>query len=443
MKYTISVLLLWWVVLTTLAQEAKKPVHQLSGYWRNYYMATLNADSLGDFQALATGGLLKYEATPGKRISLGAGLYTSINTGIQDLTRPDPVTGKLSRYELGLFDVENPARRAIFLPGELYIRAKLGSHQLSLGRMKLVTPFINPQDGRMIPTLEEGIWYQRNQQNSQLQAGIITRIAARSTARFYPIGRSIGTYPVGRTVDGKPASYAGNTQSDFVAVLGGTRGFTSGKIEAWAYYTHNLFAMTYLKPSLTLGSTGHSLSAEWMRQSRAGQGGSEWDSLRYFEQKKANVLGGQWQWKKGSHQLQVGYDFITGQGRFLFPREWGREPLFSFQKRERSEGSALNHALVFAYDRSAKFDENTLNTQLSIGYHWKAPVGSAALNKYAMPDYAQLNVDVFYVSKKRPNWKPEFLCTYKWAAEELPVNPNLYFNKADMWHINMIVNYQF
>ncbi len=56
--------------------------------------------------------------------------------------------------------------------------------------------------------------------------------------------------------------------------------------------------------------------------------------------------------------------------QFIFPREWGRDFLFSFQKRERSEGSANNHALIMYYDDTSILGEpeSEINTVLSVGH---------------------------------------------------------------------------
>ncbi|MDF9798810.1 hypothetical protein OKW21_004073 [Catalinimonas alkaloidigena] len=130
---------------------------------------------------------------------------------------------------------------------------------------------------------------------------------------------------------------------------------------------------------------------------------------------------------------------------FLFPREWGREPLFSFQKRERSEGTANSHAVVFTFDRTFPLnnDNDRFQSIISIGHHWKPPVSNAADNKYAMPDYTHLNLDFFYHSKNVKRLKPELLLTYKIGNGDRPENPNFTINKVDMFQLNLLINYNF
>ncbi|UWX53848.1 hypothetical protein NYZ99_12000 [Maribacter litopenaei] len=173
----------------------------LSGQWRSYYMNTVNKGDLKDFRALATGGFLKYELKFGNNLRLGSALYNSTNMGLQDLTVPDGTTGRLSRYEEGQFDRLDLENDAVFLLGELYLEYQLKKHRFTLGRIKINTPLINPQDGRMIPTLVQGFWYKyKASPNGTFQFGVLNEIAPRSTGRFYTIGESIGTYPVGRSI---------------------------------------------------------------------------------------------------------------------------------------------------------------------------------------------------------------------------------------------------
>ena len=105
-------------------QEKPKKGH-LSGQWRNYYMATINSGALTDYTALASGGYLKYTYRVSKRFSLGAALYNTTHLGGMDLTRPDPITGRISRYEAGLFDGLDLSNDAVFLLGEAYLAYQL------------------------------------------------------------------------------------------------------------------------------------------------------------------------------------------------------------------------------------------------------------------------------------------------------------------------------
>jgi hypothetical protein len=446
MRNLLQLLLLLPFFVFSQESDTLKNKGTFSGQWRTYYMNTFNNGSLKDFAALASGGKLKYQYTFQNKFEIGAALYNSTNLGIQDLTIPDATTGRISRYEEGLFDRLDLENDAIFLLGELYLKFKLPKHEISLGRMKINSPLINPQDGRMIPTLVQGVWYKYKTEMANLfQVGVLNEIAPRSTGAFFGIGESIGTYPVGRNRAGDDGEYFGNTASDFIVLLN-TDLKVSDKLEIgiWNTYVDNIANSFYLKPKLAL-TEKIGLELEWLHQNRLGNGGSEIEAQRYFDQNSADILGIKVDYKWQKSMVSLAYNHILPQGQFLFPREWGREDLFSFQKRERSEGTADNHALVFNYRTNLPIKKDAFNmiSIFSVGRHWKPLVSDAELNKYAMPDYTHINLDLFFNFKNWKHLKPELLITSKIANGDVPNNPNFYFNKVDLFHVDFILNYNF
>ncbi len=133
-------------------------------------MGTVNNGNLKDFYALASGGKIKYQYSFHDKLELGAAVYNTTNLGLQDLTLADPTTGRLSRYEEGLFNRLDLANDAVFLLGELYAKFKIPKHEFTLGRMKVNSPLLNPQDGRMIPTLVQGLLVRLSTQHLRCRA---------------------------------------------------------------------------------------------------------------------------------------------------------------------------------------------------------------------------------------------------------------------------------
>ncbi|WP_419211974.1 OprD family outer membrane porin [Maribacter sp. X9] len=419
---------------------------KLSGQWRTFYMGTLNKDDLKDYNALAIGGKLKYQYELLKNLELGAALYNSTNLGIQNLQVADATTGRVSRYEEGLFDRQHLSNDAVFLLGELFVDYQWAAHQLILGRMKINTPLINPQDGRMIPTLVEGLWYKHITTGQNVfQFGMLNRIAPRSTGEFFGIGESIGTYNVGRNTYGKPAQYKENTQSDYILLANADIKLTPTlRISIWNQLVENVYNSFYLKSKFKI-TDALQLEGEWLHQNKVGNGGNALDSLRYFNQNTSDVLGMKWGYQFSNAKASLSYNRILANGQFISPREWGREDLFSFQKRERSEGSGDNHAIVFNYETLIAMIKNqaNINTNVSVGRHWKPELTNDVLNKYAVPDYTHINVDLLFNFKRLKQLKPELLITTKLAHGDFPDNPNFYYNKVDTWHVSAVVNYNF
>lgn len=436
------------LALIAVAQESEIPRSKgkLSGQWRTYYMNTFNEGSFKDFKALATGGKIKYQFEINKNFEVGTALYNSTNLGLQDLTVPDGTTARRSRYEEGLFNRLDLENDAILLLGELYLSYKQQNHEITVGRMKINTTLINPEDGRMIPTLVQGIWYlNKITEKRNFQIGVLNAIAPRSTGRFYTIGESIGTYPVGRNTSGEPSLFEGNTESDYVVIANGNFQLTDKlHLNLANFYVDNISNSIYVKPKIDL-TQKLNLEFEWLHQNRVGEGGSEVDSLRYFTSNTSDIMGVRFGYKFRKSKVSISYNRIMSQGQFIFPREWGREDLFSFQKRERSEGSGDNHALVLYFDTAVDLVKNKaeLKSIFSLGRHWKPSVLNPVLNKYAIPDYTHINLDIFFNFKKLGGFKPELLLVSKIANGDFPDNPNFIFNKVNLFHVDLILNYNF
>ncbi len=446
MRNFLSIALLIPLFVVSQESDSTKAKGTFSGQWRTYYMKTLNKGSLEDFQALATGGKIKYQFKFNEGIELGAALYNTTNLGIQDLQEPYSSTGRVSRYEEGLFNRLDLANDAVFLLGELYASYSFQNHGFKLGRMEINTPLINPQDGRMIPTLVQGLWYKlKGQKANLLQLGLLNQIAPRSTGEFFGIGESIGTYPVGRSASGQPSQYFGNTDSDYIVLLNSSVTITNKlQVNLWNQFVDNISNTFYLKPTFKWNQRLN-IAMEWLHQNKIGDGGNANETLRYFNNNSADILGLKFDYAWNTSAISLAYNRILPNGQFISPREWGREDLFSFQKRERSEGTADNHALVIYYNTILPIvkEKAELVTIFSLGRHWKPSVLEAVLNKYAIPDYTHLNIDVFFNFKKLGNLKPELLLTTKIANGDVPDNPNFFFNKVDLFHVDLILNYNF
>jgi len=124
------------------------------------------------------------------------------------------------------------------------------------------------------------------------------------------------------------------------------------------------------------------------------------------------------------------------------PREWGREPFFTFLPRERNEGFGDVHALM------AKVNYNLpgsgLKTALSAGYYKLPDVKNYRLNKYGLPSYTQANADIRYAfTGILKGLEAQLLVVWKMNTGELYNNERFEFNKVNMLQYNFVLNYHF
>uniref|UniRef100_UPI00404AB914 hypothetical protein n=1 Tax=Fluviicola sp. TaxID=1917219 RepID=UPI00404AB914 len=133
---------------------------------------------------------------------------------------------------------------------------------------------------------------------------------------------------------------------------------------------------------------------------------------------------------------------ITKKGRYLFPREWGRDPFFTFMPRERNEGFGDLHAVMvkFEYKELVK----NLNATVAFGYFALPDVTNYALNKYGMPSYFQANLDVRYnFDELIEGLEGQLLVVAKLNNGNTYNNPKYEHNKVNMLLTNVVLNYHF
>jgi hypothetical protein len=456
MKYLLLFVLIANQVLTAqnLTDSTKKPlVHyfqngKMNGLWRNFFMFTDNEKGLMDFGALATGLLVNYKTLPFKNFYISVGFSSVGNLWSQNLTAQDPTTKQRSRYEMGLYDVSNPNNyRSILLMTDLALNYQKNNWKATLGKQLIRTTFINPQDGRMVPTLVEGFYIQKQEKNWDFELGYLYGIAPRGVAKWYSVGQSIGVYPQGVQTNGKPSQYAGNIQSHGIILAGFQKNFGNFlKMKAHNLYTDNVMNTVFLQLDAlkrdTAKSSQWTLSGQLIRQDGIGNGGNLDESKRYFPKNgKSMTFGGKIQWENLNWSLSLNYNRITALGRYLIPREWGIEPFFTFIPRERSDGFADAHALAlksnFLFNKSWKISFQS--TYVKLPY-----VKNFAHNKYGMPSYWQNNLEIRFLPKGFfRNLEIMGLLVYKHNIGETDGEKRFIINRTNMFQWNFITNYKF
>ncbi|MCX6216791.1 OprD family outer membrane porin [Spirosoma sp.] len=414
---------------------------------RSFFMVTDNAGDLSDAYAWGIGVGLGYQ-TPRlvNHLRLGGTAFFSKNLASSDLAARDQQTNQPNRYEIGLFDVQNPGSRAVLVrPEELYAQYLFGKKSwITLGRQLPRSPLINPQDGRLSPTFVEGIVLEWNERaNTQIHAEYLTRIAPRSTVGWYNIGESIGLYPVGVDATGKASQYAGNIYSAGVGQLGITQKVGNLVLQFWDTHVQNLFNVAYIRADmgLSMGKKRQLVAGlQSARQWTVGDGGNAESSKAYDQPgNRALFFSGRVGYQTTRWTTYLNATRITAEGRYLMPREWGRDPFYTFMMREKNEGvgdiTAINTNLFFT-------STGRIRAEASFGYYQLPDVKNVALNKYGMPSYTQTNLSFIYRTGNFPNgWDVQVLWVLKTNVGDTYDNNRYVFNRVGMHQINLILNY--
>lgn len=409
---------------------------------RTVFMSTVNKEQLKDDYALATGIGGSYASQSFQGFGFSVGGFFTYNVASSELDKVDPYALQPNRYETGLFDVADLSRkRDIGRLEEANIYYKSKVLNVKVGRMFLKTPFINPQDGRMRPTFEEGVQLKGEKGKFSWETAWLWSMSPRSTGSWYSGGNSIGLYPVGVGIDGKKSGYAGQVKSKGVGVAGVSYKSRSGQATLWSTYIENVSHTLIAEYEFNL-TNGWLLLGQYTRQDRVGNGGNSNDLLAFQQSKLAQVLSGRLHFEAKKWSANFNYSQFSKQGRFLFPRELGREPFYTFMPRERNEGNGGVRAVTINYQRRNILAQN-LSLNVGLGYYDMPAVTNFFLNKYGMDDYAQANLLLNY--KPSGKWNGlslmALIMAKKNMAGALP-DKNVY-NRVDMLHFEAVVNYTF
>jgi hypothetical protein len=419
-----------------------------TGHFRYFFMATDNESGLKDYYANAVGGGLKYETAPFHRLQFGVGGFFIYNIKSSNLAEKDPVTNQHNRYELSLFDLEDPENKNdIDRLEELYIKYSGDNLRATLGKQLIHTPFINPQDSRMRPTEVEGLYGEMQAGKKwKMEGGWIYGISPRSTVEWYAVAKSIGVNSQGVNPDGTLGNYRDHLSSKGIGLLGVTfQPMEYLKIKGYNQYAENLFntALIQAEYNKDLDYGEMKIGLQYIRQDALNHGGNVDPAKTYFNRgNKVNILGARVALQRAHWETSLNYTRITKSGRFTMPREWGTEPLFTYLSRERSEG----YGDVDAITANIKGAIPNTGFRFEVGYgHYYLPQpDNALLNKYGMPSYNHLKTLADYEFKgSLRGLDLAFLYIYKGQLPSEDYPAKYIFNKVNMSSFNLIMNYHF
>jgi hypothetical protein len=311
--------------------------------------------------------------------------------------------------------------------------------------MTIQSDWVNAQDGRLSPTVVEGVhaWV-APATNWKLSGWAINRMNVRGSKDWLSVGETLGLFPQGRNPFGKPAAYLGNTASPWLGILeleGKMKGGRSLRFSNT--YAANVFATywaTYEKSSKkTMGTWTSGIQAGM--QHGLGEGGNVDPLKQYKNSSDLNfAVSAKLNWKKGPWETQLSATQVGGKGRWLSPREWGKDAWYTFIPRERNEGFETVTAGVGYI--SYRFEEAGMQVYTYAGIHILPDPLDAAANKYNFPSYRQHNFGLRYVPKKLKNLDFHLILVVKEPLTNQNLSTVQQYNKVDLLHFNGIINWK-
>ena len=424
----------------------------LKAHWeahsRTFAMSTFNEGNLKDDYALASGAGIGVLTRPLYGFQVGVSGFFMYNLMSSNIDELDPTTQQPNRYEVGLFDVENHSNHNdLDRLEELYVKYTLSKSSIMVGKVNLNTPFFNPQDGRMRPTLEEGVWVSIKESTKiGLNGGWIWDVSPRSTVKWFTLSESMGVYPSGVNAIGKRSEYEGNITGNSGMAVANVYFNPSRKlkINVWDGFLENVMNTALIEFNFEQEKQKFKVyeGLIYLHQDSLNNGGNVNQNLSYTNRgAQSNVISAQIGLKNKKINTSLNYTHITGDGRYLMPREWGKEIFYTFLPRERNEGFGNVHAIMTK--TAFSFLNSRLKTSIGYGYYHLPDPKDYRLNKYGMPSYQQINADASYVfGKFFKGLELRALVAWKLKQGEDYDNARFVYNKVNMVNFNFILDFR-
>lgn len=418
----------------------------LHGHIRNMYMHTINDGELQDYWANATGGALRYETGIYKNFSAGVkGIFT-YNTFSSDLNKKDPITGKSAAWEKELYDYTRPEeKKDLDRLEELYISYHHKRSVVSYGKIDINEgPLFLRRDGRMKPFVFRGLWSQIHEwEHHDIYAGWINGVSPRGITEWYPINEAIGINNNGYEPDGSKSHYHETAETKGIGILG-----WNGEIKEhidfkiWNFYFHNMMYTLWLQMD------GHYKDfyggAQYVYQHPVGnQYDLEYNSRYMQPDEEANVVSFKTGYKKGQFDFSLAYLHAFDTGRFLFPRELGREDFYVSQPRSYIDGFGDLDVYMVRVGYNPEFIPGA-HIDLRLSRTQTTGTTGYEFNKYGLASFDQINAIINYKmhgSLKGLNLKLWYISMFDTAGEIIPIENKAY--KYDYHHFAFATNIEF
>lgn len=414
----------------------------ITGHVRNFFMTTVNEGDLKDYYANAIGGAMRFRSHEFFGFEFGAAGIFTYKLFSNDLNEPDPITGRASKWENELFDVLDPENyNDLDRLEELYVRYNFKRGYITYGKLEIGdTPLMNKSDGRMKPFAFKGIWVDYSPDPKHyFQGAWIDRISPRSTVEWFDFDEGLGLAFNGYQPDGTEADYHEHLDSDGLAMLGYLGRFKEFDVELYQFYVHHLSYISWA--GVDYHKNGWNLGVQYsLSFPDAFQGELPYEQRYMQPGERGQVLSGRVRYHFGDWDLWGAYTHAFDTGRFLFPRELGRDHFFTSIPRSRLDGFGNTDVLTVGallHFGGQHFTADAAYTRL-----FGPEVDAFEFNKYNLDAYQQFNfsldyaftgflegmhITLFYVYKNNLN----------------NTDPNVIFNISNFHQLNFVTNFYF
>lgn len=417
------------------------------GHLRSSSMTTINNGVLEDYFTSAIGGALAYQTAVFYGFQFGVkGIYSYRLFG-SDLLKTDSVSGKQAKWESELYDINRPGEYLdLDRLEELYIAYHFGTSLIRYGKIDINTsPLLLRRDGRMKPFVYRGLWAEIQEfQNQEITIAWINGVSPRGMTDWFSINEAVGLLNNGFQYNGEKAQYHKAVQSNGIVI--GQYAIQTGaiKTQLWNYYFHEMMNITWFQSDIKKENWFAGL--QYAHQfSDATQNQLNYAERIYQPDETANVFAAQFGIIRATnphteHLISIAALRALNTGRFIFPRELGRENFYVSQPRSWLDGFGNTNMIQIRHT----VQKNQLKIDSRIVYVDNPGLLDSEFNKYKREDYIQftfltnyefdeflegLDLTLLYVGRNSK------------GIADVPLKSQFY--QTNFHHLNLILNIHF
>lgn len=417
----------------------------LGGHLRSHFMFTQNEGSLSDYWTNAAGGSIHYRTKVWRGWQFGVKGIFSHGLVSNDLNRLDENVGKGAKWEIELYDILRPEERHdLDRLEELFIRHNWRESYAILGKIDINQgPLFLRRDGRMKAFVYEGFWSEINElKHQKLTLGWLYGVSPRGMTEWFSINEAIGLISRGRNPDGTTPDYHGSWRSRGIGVLGYENRHPKGvRFQLWDFYmdqiSNTIWAQMDIEHRDWFGGVQYVRQDPHRRQLSL-----SYDERYVQSNEHTNVVAFNIGRELGQGiKISGAYLHAFDTGRFLFPRELGRENFYVSQPRSWVDGFGDTDVYDLRLRYQAENSGLTADTRLA----WIRPASDESkFNKYGIQPYYQSTSTIRYrFDGKLDGLEIMMLYVVRLAATDAELTAHEKYYRNNFHHGNLVLNITF
>ncbi|KAB1064798.1 hypothetical protein [Salibacter halophilus] len=419
---------------------------KFNGQIRNYFMATVHHSTLPNYWTNATGGSLKFQTAKFHGFSLGVTGNIAFKTFSSELYN-DSSPQLSAKWESELYDLnETNFDKTHTRFDELYLSYEQENIRVTIGSQNIdQEPLLQQLDGRMMPFVYQGIWSEYQHAKGKSFLGVINGIGSRGMTNWYSLNDGIGIIGRGLQPDGTISNY--RKKSDTRALVVAGHQHKIGKkwsVNLWTNWLDRIYGIHWLEGHYEneniLAGVQYVFQHALPKQEQL-----DYNHRYYQPGENANIIAAKLGTKLSNWLLTGNYLHTFEGGRFLYPRELGRDNFFTSEPRSWQDGFGNSDVMKLKANyriNNSKYGD--INAGFAYNRIFSVSQKDLENNKYAIPPYSQLTSDIQYsFNGMLKGLDLRFIYIYRISDENITIPEKNMFYRTYFSHYNLIVNVNF